>query len=180
MLSRRKFLNLSMASLALTTLPSKIQSKQLIRNYRITAEITPHLFDEKGMSNNLWLYNKQTPGPLLKAKQNEIIRIEFVNNLDEATTIHWHGIKNINKMDGVPYLTQDPVQPGETFIYEFPLKDAGTFWYHAHFETWKQIAKGLYGPLIVTNEFDQKIDDNGILAEWVDLRQAPACSRYGC
>ena len=127
MLSRRKFLNLSMASLALTTLPSKIQSKQLIRNYRITAEITPHLFDEKGMSNNLWLYNKQTPGLLLKAKQNEIIRIEFVNNLDEATTIHWHGIKNINKMDGVPYLTQDPVQPGGTFIYEFPLKDAGTF-----------------------------------------------------
>ena len=50
MLSRRKFLNLSMASLALTTLPSKIQSKQLIRNYRITAEITPHLFDEKGIS----------------------------------------------------------------------------------------------------------------------------------
>ena len=163
MLSRRKFLNLSMASLALTTLPSKIQSKQLIRNYRITAEITPHLFDEKGMSNNLWLYNKQTPGPLLKAKQNEIIRIEFVNNLDEPTTIHWHGIKNINKMDGVPYLTQDPVQPGETFIYEFPLKDAGTFWYHAHFETWKQIAKGLYGPLIVTNEIDQKIDDDIVI-----------------
>ena len=66
-------------------------------------------------------------------------------------------------MDGVPYLTQDPVQPGETFIYEFPLKDAGTFWYHAHFETWKQIAKGLYGPLIVTNEIDQKIDDDIVI-----------------
>ena len=152
MLSRREFLNFSAATIALTSLPNQIQSNQLIRNYKLTAGITPHLFDNKGVLDHLWLYNKQTPGPVIEAKENDIIRVEFVNNLDEPSTIHWHGIKNINKMDGVPYLTQDPVQPGETYIYEFPVKNAGTFWYHAHFQTWKQISKGLYGPLIVKND----------------------------
>ena len=163
MVSRRDFLNFSAATIALTALPSQIQSKQLIRNYRLTAGITPHLFDAKGISDNLWLYNKQTPGPLIEAKENDVIRVEFVNNLDSATTIHWHGIKNINKMDGVPYLTQDPVQPGESFLYEFPVNHAGTFWYHAHVETWKQISKGLYGPLVVKNHVDEQFDNDIII-----------------
>ena len=111
MLSRREFLNFSATTIALTSLPNQIQSNQLIRNYKLTAKITPHLFEKKGVLDSLWLYNKQTPGPVIKAKENDIIRVEFVNNLKEASTIHWHGIKNINKMDGVPYLTQDPVQP---------------------------------------------------------------------
>ena len=66
-------------------------------------------------------------------------------------------------MDGVPYLTQDPVQPGETYIYEFPVKNAGTFWYHAHFQTWKQISKGLYGPLIIKNYVDEQFDNDVII-----------------
>ena len=60
-------------------------------------------------------------------------------------------------MDGVPYLTQDPIQPGETFSYEFPVNQSGTYWYHAHFESWKQVAKGLYGPLVVNDETDDFI-----------------------
>ena len=98
MLSRRQFLNFSAATIALTSLPNQIQSNQLIRNYKLTAEITPHSFDKKGVLDSLWLYNKQTPGPVIEAKENDIIRVEFVNNLDEASTIHWHGIKNINKI----------------------------------------------------------------------------------
>ena len=163
MVSRRDFLNFSAATIALTALPSQIQSKQLIRNYKLTAGITPHLFDKKGVSDNLWLYNKQTPGPIIEAKENDVVRVEFVNNLHEATTIHWHGIKNINKMDGVPYLTQDPIQPGESFLYEFPVKNAGTFWYHAHVQTWKQISKGLYGPLVVKNHLDEQFDNDLII-----------------
>ena len=163
MLSRREFLNFSAATIALTSLPNQIQSNQLIRNYKLTAGITPHLFDKKGVSDNLWLYNKQTPGPLIEAKENDVIRVEFVNNLHVATTIHWHGIKNINKMDGVPYLTQDPIQPGESFLYEFPVKNAGTFWYHAHVQTWKQISKGLYGPLVVKNHLDEQFDNDLII-----------------
>ena len=163
MVSRREFLNFSVATIALTALPNQIQSKQLIRNYRLTAGITPHLFDKKGITNNLWLYNKQTPGPLIEAQENDVIRVEFVNNLDSATTIHWHGIKNINKMDGVPYLTQDPVQPGKSFIYEFPVNHAGTFWYHAHVETWKQVSKGLYGPLVVKNHVDEQFNNDIVI-----------------
>ena len=163
MLSRREFLNFSSATIALTSLPNQIQSNQLIRNYKLTAGITPHLFDNKGVLDSLWLYNKQTPGPVIEAKENEIIRVEFVNNLPEATTIHWHGIKNINKMDGVPYLTQDPIQPGESFLYEFPVKNAGTFWYHAHVETWKQISKGLYGPIVVKNQVDDQFDNDIVI-----------------
>ena len=66
-------------------------------------------------------------------------------------------------MDGVPYKTQYPVQPGETYIYEFPVKNAGTFWYHAHFQTWKQISKGLYEPLIVKNRLDEQFDNDLII-----------------
>ena len=62
------------------------------------------------------LYNNLNPGPQLNANVGDILKIEFTNNLDEPTSIHWHGIKNINKMDGVPYLTQDPIQLGETFL----------------------------------------------------------------
>ena len=81
MLSRREFLNFSAATIALTSLPNQIQSNQLIRNYKLTAEITPHFFDKKGVLDSLWLYNKQSPGPVIEAKENDIIRVEFVNNL---------------------------------------------------------------------------------------------------
>jgi FtsP/CotA-like multicopper oxidase with cupredoxin domain len=66
-------------------------------------------------------------------------------------------------MDGVPYLTQDPIQPGETFSYEFPVNQSGTYWYHAHFESWKQVAKGLYGPLVVNDETDDFIEDDIVI-----------------
>ena len=69
MLSRREFLHFSAATVALTALPNQIQSNQLIRNYKLTAETTPHLFDKKGILNSLWLYNKQTPGPIIEAKK---------------------------------------------------------------------------------------------------------------
>ena len=106
---------------------------------------------------------RDSPGPLLKAKVGDILKIDFKNNLDQPTSIHWHGIKNINKMDGVPYLTQDPIQPGETFSYEFPVNQSGTYWYHAHFESWKQVAKGLYGPLVVNDETDDFIEDDIVI-----------------
>ena len=61
-------------------------------------------------------------------------------------------------MDGVPELTQPAIEPGDSFTYRFPVNDSGTFWYHAHFETWKQISKGLYGPLVVKNNLDKQFD----------------------
>jgi FtsP/CotA-like multicopper oxidase with cupredoxin domain len=77
------------------------------------------------------------------------VRIRVVNKLSEDTTVHWHGIRLPNAMDGVPGLTQKPIQPGESFVYEFTPPDAGTFWYHPHVDTLQQLGRGLAGALIV-------------------------------
>ena len=116
------------------------------------------------------MYNKTTPGPLLKARRGEIIEVEFINRLDHPSTIHWHGIRNINEMDGVPDLTQAAVEPGETFTYRFPVNDAGTFWYHAHHKSWEQVARGLYGALIVLDDnegFEDERDQLIVADDWL-------------
>lgn len=162
MLSRRNFTNRSLASFLLTALPSVAFARNKIVNYRLSAEKSKFNFD-KNFTSDLWLYNHENPGPLLKANKGDILKVNFTNNLDEPTSIHWHGIKNLNKMDGVPYLTQDPIQPGETFVYEFPLNHSGTYWYHAHFDSWKQVAKGLYGPLIIHDKDDNYFEDDIVI-----------------
>ncbi len=97
----------------------------------------------------IWGYNGTVPGPELRIPQGETLNATLRNGIDQPTTIHWHGIRIDNAMDGVTALTQDPVNPGETFDYRFKAPDAGTFWYHPHNRTWEQMARGLYGPLIV-------------------------------
>ncbi|MGH7830506.1 MAG: multicopper oxidase domain-containing protein, partial [Candidatus Binatia bacterium] len=94
-------------------------------------------------------YNGQIPGPELRFKEGERVRIVLKNALSEPTTIHWHGVDVPNAMDGVPGITQKPVQPGGTFIYEFEARPAGTRWYHTHFQEHKQLDLGLYAPLII-------------------------------
>ncbi len=94
-------------------------------------------------------FNGIAPAPVLRARQGERLRVKLVNQLDQDTTIHWHGVRLHNAMDGVPYLTQDPVRPGESFVYEFITPDAGTFWYHPHINSIEQLSKGLVGLLIV-------------------------------
>lgn len=94
-------------------------------------------------------YNGQIPGPELRLKERERTRIVLKNSLPEPTTIHWHGVDVPNPMDGVPGITQKPVQPGETFIYEFEPSPSGTRWYHTHFQEHRQLDLGLYAPLII-------------------------------
>ena len=98
---------------------------------------------------NAMAYNGQIPGPELRLKEGERVRIVLKNALSESTTIHWHGVDVPNPMDGVPGVTQKPVQPGETFIYEFTAAPAGTRWYHTHFQEHRQLDLGLYGALII-------------------------------
>src|SRR3546814_1963578 len=71
------------------------------------------------------------------------------NLLEEETTVHWHGVRVPNAMDGVPHLTQKPIAPGETFLYEFDVPDAGTYWSHPHQRGFEQVGRGLYGALII-------------------------------
>ena len=114
-----------------------------VRHYQLIAEPTPHFFEDKPVPTNLWLYSRQSPGPLISATKGDILDVEFINNLNQPTTIHWHGIRNINEMDGIPDLTQAAVEPGERFRYRFPLNDAGTFWYHAHNKAWEKVGTRL-------------------------------------
>lgn len=96
-----------------------------------------------------WAYQGTVPGPELRVRQGEPVRITVVNKLGEDTTVHWHGIRLPNAMDGVPGLTQKPIRPGDSFVYEFTPPDAGTFWYHPHEDTLQQLGRGLAGALIV-------------------------------
>ena len=96
-----------------------------------------------------WAYNGMVPGPLIRATNGDKVKIIIKNNLPEPTTIHWHGIQVPNNMDGIPDETQKPIEPGETFTYEFVAKPAGTYWYHSHFDSDKQISVGLSGAFII-------------------------------
>ena len=109
----------------------------------ITWELAP------GKTIKAMAYNGQIPGPEIRAREGERVRIVFKNSLSEPTTIHWHGVDVPNAMDGVPGITQKPVQPGETFVYEFEARPAGTRWYHTHFQDHRQMDLGLVAPLII-------------------------------
>ncbi len=94
-------------------------------------------------------YNGQVPGPMIRAREGERLRVVLENGLSEPTTIHWHGLDVPNAMDGVPGLTQRPVKPGDRFVYEFEARPAGTRWYHTHFDEHRQMDLGLVAPLII-------------------------------
>lgn len=94
-----------------------------------------------------WLYNGKFPGPEIRAKEGERLRITVRNRLPEPTTVHWHGVPLRNSMDGVPDITQPPIQSGQDFVYEFEATPAGSYMYHTHFGL--QFDRGLIGPLIV-------------------------------
>ena len=81
---------------------------------------------------DLWGFNGSAPGPTIQANEGDRVRIVFENRLPEPTGIHWHGLELPIEMDGVPGIGQKPVMPGERFVYEFPLHQNGTFFYHPH------------------------------------------------
>ena len=99
-------------------------------------------------------YNGQVPGPVIKVKQNSELVVNFKNSLEVPTTVHWHGVRLDNKFDGVPNITQDPVLPGETFVYELKFPDEGVYWYHPHVREDMQQEMGLYGNIIVEPELE--------------------------
>ncbi len=101
-----------------------------------------------GKKAQVFAYNGMLPGPLLKAKVGDHVIVHFKNNLSEETTIHWHGLRISDQMDGSPRM-QHPVKPGEEFTYEFTVPDAGSFWYHPHINTAEQVEKGLYAPIVI-------------------------------
>jgi FtsP/CotA-like multicopper oxidase with cupredoxin domain len=108
----------------------------------IKREIAP------GMIANLWGYNGQSPGPTIEVVEGDKVRIYVTNKLPEKTSIHWHGQRLPNGMDGVSGLTQPAIAPGKTFVYEFEARRAGTFMYHPHADEMLQMAMGMMGSWI--------------------------------
>ncbi|MFI8577771.1 multicopper oxidase family protein [Rossellomorea aquimaris] len=119
-------------------------------------------------SVNALTFNGSVPGSQLRVKQGEKVKINLKNELNVPVTIHWHGITVPNDMDGIPGVTQNAVQPGETFQYEFTPEDAGTYMYHTHQNAVEQMDKGLYGSLIVEpKEVSYDRDYTLMLDEWI-------------
>jgi FtsP/CotA-like multicopper oxidase with cupredoxin domain len=130
-----------------------------IQEYRLSAaRATVNLTGDSYPDTAVWVYNGTIPGPELRVRQGEPVRVVVSNRLDEDTTVHWHGIRLPNAMDGVPGLTQPPIQPGDSFAYEFTPPDAGTFWYHPHADTLQQLGRGLAGALIVEEREPVPVD----------------------
>lgn len=123
-----------------------------------------------GMSIKAWCYNGRTPGPTIEAVEGDKVRMLVTNKLPESTAIHWHGIFLPNGMDGVSGLNQKPIRPGETFLYEFVLKQNGTFMYHSHADEMIQMGLGTMGMFIIHPRTPEspKIDKDFVimLSEW--------------
>src|SRR5262249_50604258 len=102
-----------------------------------------------GMNAHLWGYNGQSPGPTIEAVEGDRVRIFVTNKLPEHTSIHWHGQRLPNGMEGVSGPTPPAIAPGQTFVYEFQLQRSGTFMYHPHADEMTQIAMGMMGFFVV-------------------------------
>jgi len=102
-----------------------------------------------GKKMKAWAYNDQVPGPQFRVRQGDRIRINLKNELPESTAIHFHGVEVPNDQDGVPYITQPPVKPGESWIYQFTVPNSGSHMYHSHHNSAFQVGLGLLGAFIV-------------------------------
>ncbi len=129
---------------------------------QLRSRLTSYSFDRPETSGLVSLADNGPP-PVLRMQQHQEAAFDLVNGLDDYTTMHWHGIRLPNNMDGVPYLTQFPIAQNETYSYRFASSDAGTFWYHPHCMTMTQMARGLTGVLIVEEEEDPGFDQEIIL-----------------
>ena len=130
---------------------------------------------------DVWAYDGRVPGTLLRMAQGDGLNLRLQNGLDEGTTIHWHGLRLPNAMDGVPGMTQAPVAPGDSFDYSFTLPDAGTFWYHPHANSLEQISRGLAGVLVVDEAEPPETDAEEILVldDWRMTEEAQIHASFG-
>jgi FtsP/CotA-like multicopper oxidase with cupredoxin domain len=180
--SRRTLLQCGV-SLALTTASSSRAAQAAgPAKYRLQiARGTHNLTGDKTLPTDVLAYNNLVPGPVLRLKQGEPARIIVKNGLDQETTVHWHGIRVPNAMDGVPGLTQTPIKANESFIYEFTPPDAGTFWYHPHANSLQQIGRGLAGALIVEEREPIQVDRDllWVLQDWRLTKEGQIAGDFG-
>jgi FtsP/CotA-like multicopper oxidase with cupredoxin domain len=178
-ISRRLFLGHTLASVlalpARAELPSPPDGSRVLEAREGNLSLLP----EPASPTAVWSYNGGVPGPLLRFKKGEEVKVRLVNKLAQPASLNWHGVRIVNAMDGVAGLTQEPVPPGGSFDYRFTPPDSGLYWYHPHALPFisEQLDRGLYGVLIVDEPespaadrdmlvvlADWKLDDKGQLA----------------
>lgn len=159
-LDRRTFCKGAVSVAALATAgPLHAAADQTLTARKASVQLAPAGYP----ATEVWSYDGTLPGPVIRVPQGGRVTRRLVNELDVPTSIHWHGIRIDNAMDGVSGLTQDPVPPGDFYDYDFEVPDAGTYWYHAHKNSMEQVARGLSGVLIVDETTPPDVDRDEIL-----------------
>jgi len=174
-MKRRQFFGVAAAAAGAFVMPARARAVGSRPRRLVASAGKQSLVGAGNPSTDVWSYNSAVPGPELRFRQGERLRIEIENALNTETTVHWHGIRLPNAMDGVPHLTQKPIAAGGgRFLYEFDLPDAGTYWYHPHLGSPEQVGRGLYGPLIIEEREPPKVDRDvvWVLSDWRLDREA--------
>ena len=143
---------------------------------RRTLTARPLSLDIGGIEAKTWGYVSDTGDAAIEATAGDVLQVDITNELPESTSIHWHGIALHNAADGVPGMTQDPIEPGESFSYVFEVPHGGTYFYHSH--TGLQLDRSLHAPLIIRDPQDaedQDVEWTIVLDDWVDgIQGTPA------
>jgi len=180
-MQRRRFLELTAAAAATSLLPRGADAAAAAPKVTLTpGPAQLNLVGVPHPNTEVWCYNGAVPGPVLRARQGSRLKIAVQNKLAEPTTVHWHGLRVPNAMDGVPYVTQPPIAPGAAFTYDIPLEDAGTFWYHPHFNSSVQVGRGLSGALIVEEAAAPRVERDlvWVLDDWRLDRKAAIAANF--
>ncbi len=157
-LTRRGLLRAA-AALGAATLPGLRPARAAPGEYLLEAAPGAiQIADDGGPPLPVWGYNGTSPGPVLRFQVGDTASIRLRNALPRPTTVHWHGLRVPNAMDGVPGLTQAPVPPGGEFRYEFVVRNPGTYWYHPHFQSAEQLDRGLAGAVVVEDPVPLPVD----------------------
>ncbi|GHO81767.1 hypothetical protein KSD_95380 [Ktedonobacter sp. SOSP1-85] len=147
------------------------QTAPSVKQFTLTTRVVK-LNIGAGKTVDAWTYNGTAPGPTLRVRQGDLVVVKLVNTLPEGVTIHWHGVRVPNVADGVAGITQNAVKPGQSYTYRFLATDPGTYWYHSHEQSDEQVARGLFGMLIVDPAQPTERDDVDaqiILHDWESL-----------
>ncbi|WP_286141595.1 multicopper oxidase family protein [Bacillus sp. AFS001701] len=145
---------------------------QIIRGPKVTlvAKVGKQKL-KNGVVVPVWTFNGAAPGPEIRVKKGDKVKITLKNELPASVSIHWHGYPVPNNMDGIPGVTQDAIAPGKSFTYEFTANEVGTYWYHSHQDSVNQLDRGLYGAFVVEDNKKFDKDYTLMLDEWVSNKK---------
>ena len=159
-LTRRTFLTGAGAVVAGTVVGGTSAYRALAASDTLALSRLSHEIVPGKPTRDMMSFAPDGAAPVLRLRQGQVYSVDVANGLGEAATVHWHGLRIANPMDGVPYLTQEPILAGDSFRYRFTPPDAGTFWYHPHCNTLDQMARGLTGVLVVEDAEDPGFDQD--------------------